>query len=226
MATGDSGREAYTAIAWGVGLSHERSDIAGAEGFHSLEGNMCGTARRGADALPGSKATSRAKGSHRNLGGLGSGRQSSRDAGRSASGRRGAEADDARTREVGPRHSSCEAGEQSEESSTAEASAGANAAESVERRAGAKGNTHQHNTYWTQSQARVTNALERIRPLLPSHTRGGSRMRESRTYGSVRGACDETHVPTATSDASSSRCSAARRRRGRSRRGRSSRRCR
>ena len=60
---------------------------------------------------------------------------------------------------------------------------------------------------------------------LPSHTRGGSRMRESRTYGSVRGACDETHVPTATSGASSSRCSAARRR-GRSRRARSSRRCR
>src|SRR5262249_25008407 len=56
----------------------------------------------------------------------------------------------------------------------------------------------QHNTYWTQSQARVTNALERIRPLSPSHTRGGSRMRESRTYGSVRGAGDETHVPTAT----------------------------
>src|SRR5690348_3246166 len=71
VATGDSGREAYTAIAWGVGLSHERSDIAGAEGFHSLEGNMCGTAMRGADALPGSKATSRAKGSRRNLGGLG-----------------------------------------------------------------------------------------------------------------------------------------------------------
>src|SRR5262245_569188 len=70
---GDSGHEAYTAIAWGVGLSHERSDIAGAEGFHSLEGNMCGTVRRDADALPGSKATSRAKGSHRNLGGLGSG---------------------------------------------------------------------------------------------------------------------------------------------------------
>src|SRR5213078_4407294 len=73
VATGDSGDEAYTAIAWGVGLSHERSDIAGAEGFHSLEGNMCGTAMRGADALPGSKATSRAKGSHRKLGDLGSG---------------------------------------------------------------------------------------------------------------------------------------------------------
>ena len=46
MAPGDSGCEAYTAIAWGVGLSHERSDIAGAEGFHSLEGNMCGTDMR------------------------------------------------------------------------------------------------------------------------------------------------------------------------------------
>ena len=70
MVAGDSGCEAYTAIAWGVGLSHERSDIAGAESLYSLEGNMCGTAMRGADALPGSKATSRAKGSHRNLGGL------------------------------------------------------------------------------------------------------------------------------------------------------------
>ena len=75
MATGDSGCEAYTAIAWGVGLSHERSDIAGAESLYSLEGNMCGTAKRGADALPGSKATSRAKGSHRNLGGLASDRR-------------------------------------------------------------------------------------------------------------------------------------------------------
>src|SRR5215475_4119991 len=35
---------------------------------------MCGTVMRGADALPGSKATSRAKGSHRNLGDLVSGR--------------------------------------------------------------------------------------------------------------------------------------------------------
>jgi len=74
VATGDRGCEAYTAIAWGVGLSLERSDIAGAESFHSLEGNMCGTAKRGVDALPGSKATSRAKGSHRKLGDLVSGR--------------------------------------------------------------------------------------------------------------------------------------------------------
>jgi hypothetical protein len=72
VAAGDSGREAYTAIVWGVGLSHERSDIAGAESFYSLEGNMCGTVMRGAVALPGSKATSRATGSHRKLGGLGS----------------------------------------------------------------------------------------------------------------------------------------------------------
>src|SRR5204863_1557834 len=80
----------------------------------------------------------------------------------------------------------------------AEASAGAVAAVSVERRAGAKGNTHQQSTYWTQNQARVSQALERIRQLVPSHTRGRSRMRESRTYGSGRGACHETHVPTAT----------------------------
>ena len=60
-------------------MSHERLDIAGVEGFHSPEDNMCGTATRGADALPGSKATSRAKGSRRNLGGLASGRQMLRE---------------------------------------------------------------------------------------------------------------------------------------------------
>src|SRR5262249_18277058 len=80
----------------------------------------------------------------------------------------------------------------------AEASAGAVAAVSVERRAGAKGNTHQQSTYWTQSQGRVSKALERIRRLVPLPTRGRSRMRESRTYGSGRGAGHETHVPTAT----------------------------
>src|SRR5262245_39955341 len=73
VTSGDSGREAYTAIAWGGGLSPERLDMAGAESFHWL--NMCGTVMRGADALPGSKATSRAKGSHRNLGYLVSGRR-------------------------------------------------------------------------------------------------------------------------------------------------------
>ena len=104
---------------------------------------------------------------------------------RSALGRRGAEANDARTREVGPRHSSNEAGEQSEGSPLRRRLRGR-----TQRVSGAKGGgqgTHQHNTYWTQSQARVTNALERILRLSPSHTRGGSRMRESRTYGSGGG---------------------------------------
>ena len=44
-------------------------------------------------------------------------------------------------------------------------------------------------------------------------------MRESRTYGSGRGACHEMHVPTATDGANSSRCWVVRRRCGRSRRG-------
>ena len=63
------------------------------------------------------------------------------------------------------------------------------AAEPVERRAGTKGNADQQSTCRTQSRISVSQALERIRQnALPSHTRGGSRMRESRTYGSVRGA--------------------------------------
>jgi hypothetical protein len=49
---GRAEHEAYTAVAWGVRLSHERLDIVGAEDFHSPEGNMCGTAMRGAEALP------------------------------------------------------------------------------------------------------------------------------------------------------------------------------
>ena len=96
--------------------------------------------------------------------------------GRSASGR--CVADDTRAREVGLCHSSREA----------EASAGAVAAESVDLSAGAPGgNTYQQSTHWALSQARVTKALERIRQLLPSHTRGGSRVRESREHGSGRG---------------------------------------
>ena len=60
-------------------------------------------------------------------------------------------------------------------------------AELVERRVGIEGNAHQQSTRWTQSQARVAKALERIRLLMPSHTQGRSRMRERRTYGSGRG---------------------------------------
>jgi hypothetical protein len=51
---GDDHGEAYTAILRGVGLSHERNNVAGAEALVDVEGNMCGTATRGSAALPGS----------------------------------------------------------------------------------------------------------------------------------------------------------------------------
>ena len=63
--------------------------------------------------------------------------------------------------------------------------------EPVAPRAGTKGNAGQQTMPWAQSQTSMPHALERIRKVAiasPSHTRGGSRMRESRTYGSVRGA--------------------------------------
>jgi len=48
------------------------------------------------------------------------------------------------------------------------------AAESVERRAGTKGNANQQSTHWTQSQARVSQALERIRQAFAvTHPRWG-----------------------------------------------------
>ena len=67
------------------------------------------------------------------------------------------------------------------------------AAEPVEPRAGTKGNANQQHTGRTQSRETVSQVLARIRQTarnsdLPSLTRGRSRMRESRTYGSVRGA--------------------------------------
>ena len=67
---GDGGHEAYTAIVWGERLSHEIDNITEAEAVHSAEGNMCGTAMRGAVARSGSKNSSRTKGIRRNLGGL------------------------------------------------------------------------------------------------------------------------------------------------------------
>ena len=136
-------------------MSHERSDIAGAEGFHSLEGNMCGTAMRGAVALPGSKATSRAKGSYRKLGGLVSGRRRRVWCEYGGPHREGEEP---KPMMHGPEKSDL-AIVAWKPANKAEQSA----AESVERRAGAKGNAHQQSTHWTQSQARVSQALERIR---------------------------------------------------------------
>src|SRR5258705_13689273 len=50
------------------------------------------------------------------------------------------------------------------------------AAEPVERRAGAKGNASQQSTHRTQRRVRVSQALERVRQVSPSHTQGGSRV--------------------------------------------------
>jgi hypothetical protein len=70
------------------------------------------------------------------------------------------------------------------EQSTAEPAA----AESVERRAETKGNVDQQRTRRTQRRISVSQMLARIRQIVAVDTRGGSRMRESRTYGSERGA--------------------------------------
>src|SRR5271169_101820 len=103
--------EAYTAIVWGGLLSRESSNPAEAEAVSVAEGNMCGTVKRGAVALSWSKTPSRTKGTRWNLGGLVPDRR--QETAPAASGRRGAEADDARVRAVRSRHSSNEADEQS-----------------------------------------------------------------------------------------------------------------
>jgi hypothetical protein len=75
-------------------LSLEIDNVAEAEPVISVEGNMCGTVMRGAVAPPGSKATSRRKGMRRNLRDLTLDQRLK--AVWPASGRRRAEADDAR----------------------------------------------------------------------------------------------------------------------------------
>ena len=54
---GDDYGEACTMIVWGVGLSPENLEVAGAGAVAIAKGNMCGGAMRGADALPGSNTT-------------------------------------------------------------------------------------------------------------------------------------------------------------------------
>ena len=56
-------------------MSREIHKPAEAEMFGDIEGNMCGAAMRGADALPRSKTPSRANGLRRNLGDLTSDRR-------------------------------------------------------------------------------------------------------------------------------------------------------
>ena len=65
---GNDHGEAYTAIVWGGLLSRESSNSAEAEAVSVAEGNMCGTVKQGAVALPWSETPSRTKGTRRNLG--------------------------------------------------------------------------------------------------------------------------------------------------------------
>jgi hypothetical protein len=75
--------------------------------------------------------------------------------------------------------------------------AGQPAAEWVERRAEAEGNTVELRTRRTLSRASMSQGLDRVRHAalraLPSFTRGGSPVRESRTPGSVRGVPGNGH---------------------------------
>src|ERR1035437_5966577 len=106
---GDDHGEAYTAIVQGGRLSRESSNIAEAEAFSVAEGNMCGTVMRG--TLCRGRRPHHAQRDHVGTWEI----PRSASGGKppwSASGRRGAEADDARTWEVRLRHSSGEADEQ------------------------------------------------------------------------------------------------------------------
>src|SRR6516225_815348 len=98
---------------------------------------------------------------------------------RSASGRRGAVADDARSREVRLCHSSWEADEQSDPDRS-----GAGGA-----KGGGQGECEPaKHAPDSEPGKRVPRAGAHTANALPSHTRGGSRMPELGPYGSVRGA--------------------------------------
>jgi len=67
------------------------------------------------------------------------------------------------------------------------------AAEPVERRAEAKGNAGQQSTHRAQYRVRVAQALACLRQTFAVVTQGGNRMRESCTYGTVRGVRGNSH---------------------------------
>ena len=71
------------------------------------------------------------------------------------------------------------------------------AAESVEPRAGAKGNADQQSTRRAQYRESVSQALGRIRQVSPSSTRGRSRMHKG-ARPDLCGGRGATRVPTAT----------------------------
>ena len=159
---GDDHGEAYTVIVWGVGMSHEIPEFAGAEAVTMAEGNMCGADMRGAVALPGSKATSRTNGTRRNLGDLASDRNAF-----GLSGPR-REGEEPKPMMHGHEKSDPEvvairtnAGGMSREKPANNAAPAA--AELVERRAGTKRNAGQQSTLRAQDREGVSQALDRIR---------------------------------------------------------------
>src|SRR5713101_7896850 len=86
-----------------------------------------------------------------------------------------------------------------ERSAAEQSAAEPTAAESVERRAETKGNVDQQRTRRTQRRISVSKMLARIRQqIVAVDTRGGNRMRESCTYGSVRGVRGNSHPYRAT----------------------------
>jgi hypothetical protein len=81
-----------------------------------------------------------------------------------------------------------------ERSAAEQSAAETTAAESVERRAETKGNVDQQRTRRTQRRISVSQMLARIRQhIVAADTQGGNRMRESCTYGSVRGVRGNSH---------------------------------
>ena len=81
-----------------------------------------------------------------------------------------------------------------ERSATEQSAAAPTAAESGERRAETKGNADQQRTRRTQRRISVSQMLARIRQhIVAVDTQGGNRMRESCTYGSVRGVRGNSH---------------------------------
>ncbi len=137
---------------------------------------------RGSIAQPWSKTPSRTKGTSRNLGDLAFGRAVIHVAGPHGEGD-----------EPKPMMNEREKSDSAVVAVKSTNEAGRPAEEWMEPRAGAKGNVGRSITLRTQCRAGVSHALGHIRYALqfaakPSNTRGGSRMRESRTSGFVRGA--------------------------------------
>jgi len=123
-----------------------------AEAFDIVEGNMCGTDMRGADAPPRSETLSRTKGLRRNLGDLRPGRAAFGCAGPR---REGVEST--------PSMNGHEESDLPIVATKPTNKAGQPVAELVERRGGTEGNADQHATRRAQYRGSVTRVLGRVR---------------------------------------------------------------